>query len=58
MSWSAYYQLDEIYAWFDELAATYPDLVTIVEGGSSTEGRKIKGLILSHNAVSFRSRKR
>lgn len=52
MSWSAYYTLDEIYNWFDLLAATYPDKITIVEGGSSYEGRKIKGVILGTNPVS------
>lgn len=51
MSWSAYYTLDEIYDWFDELAATYPDKITVVEGGSSYEGRKIKGAILATNPV-------
>lgn len=52
MSWTAYYTLEEIYEWLDELAATYPDKITVVEGGSSYEGRKIKGVVLSTNAVS------
>lgn len=53
MSWTAYYTLEEIYEWLDELAATYPDKITVVEGGSSYEGRKIKGVVLSTNAVSL-----
>lgn len=52
MSWAAYYRLDEIYSWFDDLAAAYPDKVTLVEGGSSYEGRKIRGLIYATNPVS------
>ena len=52
MSWSAYYDLDEIYAWMDELKAAYPDKISIVDGGESYEGRKIKGAILATNAVS------
>lgn len=52
MSWSAYYTIEEIYAWFDELAVTYSDRITVVEGGSSYEGRKIKGAILATNPVS------
>lgn len=52
VSWTAYYTLEEIYEWLDELAATYPDKITVVEGGSSYEGRKIKGVVLSTNAVS------
>lgn len=51
MSWSAYYTIEEIYAWFDELAVQYPDKITVVEGGSSYEGRKIKGAILATNPV-------
>lgn len=52
MDWTAYHTLDEIYSWFDVLAAAYPDTVTVVEGGQSYEGRKIKGLILAKKEVS------
>lgn len=51
MDWSAYHTLEEIYEWFDLLAATYPDKITVVEGGSSYEGRKIKGAVLATNPV-------
>lgn len=50
MQWDAYYTMEEIEAWIDDLAATYPDIVTIIIGGESYEGRQIKGLRISHGA--------
>ncbi|KAG8235620.1 hypothetical protein J437_LFUL014878 [Ladona fulva] len=44
MDWNDYHRLDEIYAWLDDLAAQNPDRVSIVIGGSTYEGRDIKGV--------------
>ncbi|GLG98822.1 Zinc carboxypeptidase A 1 [Gryllus bimaculatus] len=49
-SWSDYHRLDEIYAWLDALEEQYPDIVTVIVGGSTYEGRQIKGV-----KVSFKS---
>lgn len=38
MQWDAYYELEEIYAWIDDLAKTYPDIVTTEVAGTSYEG--------------------
>jgi murein tripeptide amidase MpaA len=43
MAWDAYQQLDTIYSWLDELAATY-DFVSVEVIGSSFEGRDMKVL--------------
>lgn len=48
MTWDAYYTLDDIYAWIDDLVETYPDVATKVIGGSSFEGREIVGVKISH----------
>ncbi|XP_049878174.1 zinc carboxypeptidase-like [Pectinophora gossypiella] len=50
LTWDAYYQLNDIEAWMADLAATYPDIVTSFVGGTSYEGREIKGLKLSHGS--------
>ncbi|XP_046994559.1 zinc carboxypeptidase-like [Schistocerca americana] len=46
--WDDYYTVDEIYAWLDSLAASYPSVVTTVVGGSSYEGREIRGVKISY----------
>ncbi|XP_026742944.1 zinc carboxypeptidase-like [Trichoplusia ni] len=48
MKWDAYYPLEEIYDWLDDLAKAYPDIVTIIVGGKTYEGRDIKGVKISH----------
>lgn len=50
MQFDAYYNLEQIYAWIDDLARTYPDMVTTLVGGKSYEGHDIKGLKISHGA--------
>ncbi|XP_068618892.1 zinc carboxypeptidase-like [Battus philenor] len=45
-SWSRYHTLAEIHAWLDELATTYPNVVTTVRMGISLEGEPIKGVII------------
>lgn len=50
MEWDAYYTLDDIYTWLDDLATTYPSIVTVIIGGSSYEGRQIKGIKISHGS--------
>lgn len=48
MGWDAYYTMNAINTWIDDLAATYPDIVSIIIGGTTFEGREIKGLKISH----------
>lgn len=48
MGWDSYYDLDAIYAWMDDLAKEYPSIVTIIIGGTTIEGRQIKGVKISH----------
>lgn len=50
MRWDAYYELDDIYAWIDDLARTYPSVATVIYGGRSYEGRLIKGIKISHGS--------
>nr|XP_049704885.1 zinc carboxypeptidase A 1 [Helicoverpa armigera] len=48
MTWNSYYDLDGINHWIDDLAISYPSIVTILKGGTTYEGREIKGLKISH----------
>lgn len=48
MTWDGYYTNDQINAWIDDLAATYPSIVTTLVGGTTYEGRQIRGLRISH----------
>jgi murein tripeptide amidase MpaA len=50
MDWTSYHSLEEIYAWLDELAAEFPNVVTLFEIGESYEGRTTRGLKMSHRA--------
>lgn len=45
-SWDRYHNLDAIYAWLDELAELYPNIVTTVVIGNTNEGREIKGVVI------------
>lgn len=44
-----YHRLNEMYAWLDSLAVTYPNVVTRIKGGDTFEGRSIEGVKLSRN---------
>ncbi|XP_035741205.1 zinc carboxypeptidase-like [Vespa mandarinia] len=46
-SLNTYHTIDEIYAHLDNLAKDYPNNVKVIIGGSSYEGRQIKGVKLS-----------
>lgn len=48
MQWDTYYTLNDIESWMDDLAKSYPTIVTALVGGLSYEGREIKGLKISH----------
>lgn len=48
--WNSFWDLNEINLWLDELAAEFPEIVTIVEAGESIEGNKIKGVKLRHGS--------
>lgn len=48
MSWNSYHSLEDIYSWLDNLAKTNP-LVTLINVGSTYEGRQIKGVKVSFN---------
>lgn len=48
MTFDAYHTNDQINDWLDDLAATYPDLVTPLVAGLSYEGREIRGIKISH----------
>lgn len=50
--WKAYYNLDQIYEWIDEQLVAYPEILTNLTVGQSYQGRTIRALKLSHNAVS------
>jgi len=45
----SYHTLEEIYANLDELAKQYPDKVQVVVGGTTFEGRDIKGVKIIFN---------
>ncbi|KAJ8723718.1 hypothetical protein PYW07_007698 [Mythimna separata] len=47
MKWDVYYDLEDTYAWLEDLAKIFPQ-VSIIEGGTSYEGRVIKGIKISH----------
>lgn len=41
--------LERINAWLDELLDFYPEVVSIVTIGRSTELRELKGIIINYN---------
>ncbi|XP_063241102.1 zinc carboxypeptidase-like isoform X2 [Bacillus rossius redtenbacheri] len=49
-SWDRYYGLEQIQAWLRSLSSQYPSVVTLLDAGSSYEGRRILGVRLSHKA--------
>ncbi|XP_055627088.1 zinc carboxypeptidase-like [Toxorhynchites rutilus septentrionalis] len=48
--WNAYYTLEEIYAWMDEMVKQYPDVLQSIVGGRSHQGREIRGIKVSYKA--------
>jgi hypothetical protein len=42
MTWDAYYRLADIFAWTEEMAEAYPDIVTLESIGTSTLGNEIR----------------
>lgn len=54
IDWVAYYTLDEIYAWLDELLLEFPTILTPLVGGTTFEGRQIRGVKMSYKAVSWK----
>ncbi|XP_077301298.1 zinc carboxypeptidase-like [Arctopsyche grandis] len=44
MTWNSYYTLIEIYQWLDDVAAANPGVVSVVEGGVTSQARQIKGV--------------
>lgn len=50
MALNVYHTNDQINAWIDDLAATYPSIVTPLVGGKSYEGRDLRGFKISHGA--------
>nr|QEI22872.1 putative zinc carboxypeptidase [Oryctes rhinoceros] len=49
--WTDYYRLNDIYAWLDSIVAEFPNVVTPVVGGSSYEGRQIRGVRVSYSSA-------
>ncbi|XP_073950184.1 zinc carboxypeptidase-like [Choristoneura fumiferana] len=50
MTWDAYYTFEDIYSWLDDVAAGNSDVVSLIYGGMSYEGREIKGVKISHGS--------
>ncbi|XP_066995323.2 zinc carboxypeptidase [Anabrus simplex] len=48
--WTDYYPLDKVNAWLDSLVEKYPSIVSSIIGGSSFEGRQIRGVKVSYKA--------
>lgn len=46
-SWTSYARIDQIYDWLIMLSSQYPRIVTVIEGGRTSEGRRILGVKLS-----------
>ncbi|KAH8293121.1 hypothetical protein KR044_005422 [Drosophila immigrans] len=48
--WTRYYELEEIEAWLDGILAAYPTVTEEFTVGQSYEGRRIRGIKISHGA--------
>ncbi|XP_061392970.1 zinc carboxypeptidase [Musca vetustissima] len=46
--WYHYFHLETIYEWLESLAKKYPNVVSILDIGTSTQGVPIKGVKISH----------
>ncbi|XP_034661053.1 zinc carboxypeptidase [Drosophila subobscura] len=53
--WRRYFQLDSIYAWLEHLAKQRPEVVTLVDLGSSTQGLPIKGVRIAFGGENLTS---
>ena len=49
MDWTRYHRLDDIYAYLDYLAQSYPNKVELTTIGTSSEGRPLKVIRISSN---------
>ncbi|KAH8291022.1 hypothetical protein KR054_007804, partial [Drosophila jambulina] len=49
LDWQHFFHLKTIYEWMDKMAAKYPDRLTVLDMGTSTQGNAIKGVKLSSN---------
>ncbi|XP_075165755.1 zinc carboxypeptidase [Haematobia irritans] len=47
--WYHYYHLETIYEWLESLVKKYPNVVSLLDMGTSTQGVPIKGVKISHN---------
>lgn len=47
--WQHFFHLKTIYDWMDHVATKYPDQITVLNMGSSTQGNAIKGIKLGNN---------
>jgi len=47
LTWDAYYSVEEIYAFMEEMAAAHPDIATTASFGTSTEGRDLRYITLN-----------
>ncbi|PSN45354.1 Zinc carboxypeptidase [Blattella germanica] len=49
--WNSYYNLTILYSWLDEVVEKYPKIATSIIGGSSFEGKPIKGVKISYKPL-------
>ncbi|XP_060660440.1 zinc carboxypeptidase [Drosophila nasuta] len=47
--WQHFFHLKTIYDWLDHMASKYPEQISVLDMGSSTQGNAIKGLQLGKN---------
>lgn len=47
-SWKRYHSLEQIHAWLGSLERRYPEVVSIIDVGSSYENRKLRGVRISY----------
>ncbi|XP_023163922.2 zinc carboxypeptidase A 1-like [Drosophila hydei] len=46
-NWAQYYELEDTYSWMQSLSKQYPQIVTLIEGGKTYQGRSILGVKIS-----------
>lgn len=49
--WQHFFHLKTIYNWMDRMATKYPDQLTVLNMGTSTQGNDIKGVKVGNNAA-------
>ncbi|KAH8370133.1 hypothetical protein KR093_002244 [Drosophila rubida] len=47
--WQHFFHLKTIYGWMDDMASKYPEQISVLDMGSSTQGNSIKGVKLGKN---------